>query len=311
MPVGATRPRSVGKSRLIAWDMGEPPPPALLDEPWDAIVHAAADTRWTLSEAAAYEANVVTAQALVPLVSGRTHVIHISTAFATGLRGSTASTQLKDYRNTYEWSKAYAERVAQAIFPRLTIIRPPLIMGRRADGHAARFSGMYTLLRGLTAGLVPALVANPNGHFEVIPVDDLVTLIVSTVLADASSPDILTIGRGEHALRVQGAVELLIDSLNRWRTERGLEPLARPPIVSPESWQRFFFPFVTEQLSARQLRVIELLSNFQPYLAIDEALAPTHPIGEIEACIATSVRYWADAHERHASQPLRLWEMAA
>ena len=66
-----------------------------------------------------------------------------------------SSTDPADYRNTYEWSKAHAERLARELFPQLTIIRPPLIVGRRLDGRAARFAGMYTILRGMTRALDP------------------------------------------------------------------------------------------------------------------------------------------------------------
>ncbi len=308
--VGTSRPRSATAGGLVAWDMAHAPPHEL-SGPWDVIVHTAADTRWTLKASEAVRANVATVEALTPLVSEQTHVIHVSTAFATGLRDSTASTALPDYRNTYEWSKAHAERIAHLIFPQLTIVRPPLIMGRRCDGRAARFAGMYTLLRCLTASMVPAIVASPEAYFEVIPVDDLAALLVELVVDRGPSDEVLTVAGGEHALRVGEAVRLLTGSLNDWREVRGLEAFASPRLVSAESWERFFLPFVRDELTRRQLHILELLSSFHPYLAVNKRLQPTHPVRCVESSITASVRYWADAHERQASLPLRPWRAAA
>src|SRR5205823_1818108 len=132
-------------------DLGNGGPPDGLAGEWDAIVHTAADTRWTQSYDEAFRANVATVAALEPLVSRSTHVIHVSTAYAVGLRADVSSEDASDYRNAYEWSKAHAERLAKRLFERVTIVRPPLIIGRRSDGRAARFAGMYTILRGIAS----------------------------------------------------------------------------------------------------------------------------------------------------------------
>ncbi len=307
--VGTSRPRTADRFGFAAWDMAEQAPAALAG-PWDAIVHCAADTRWTLSLDDAFAANVRTVEALAPLVSADTHVIHVSTAYATGLRGQAASDDPADYRNTYEWSKAHAERLARKTFPRLSIVRPPLIMGRREDGFAARFAGMYTVLRTLTTSMLPAVVALPEAQFELVPVDDLAALLVELVQG-APSAEVLTIAGGEDAMRVDRGLELIVEALNAWRLERGHEAFPAPRLVTPESWERFFLPFVRDELSLRQRRTLDLLSNFQPYLAVTEPLAPTHPVRDVEACVPASVRYWAESHVRQASLPLRPWKAAA
>ena len=309
--VGTSRPRSAAGTDLIAWDMTQEPAPPALRSQWDVIIHTAADTRWTLRPDAATKGNVSTLEALVPLTSPETHLVHVSTAYATGLCGTIASADVADYRNTYEWSKAHAERRAHALFPRLTIVRPPLIMGRRHDGCATRFAGMYTLLRGLTASMVPAVVASPDGFFEVIPVDDLAELLIALAMGHHASGATFTIASGERAPRVKDAVEFLTEALNAWRDARGCEPIQAPRLVTPESWDRFFLPFVRDELTPRQLRILDLLSNFQPYLAVDQPLTPTHPVNDVAGAIAPSVQYWADLHEHQASQPLRPWRAAA
>jgi len=307
--VGVAR-RPVGRRAVVAWDIGVQEPPPTLRGPWSAIVHAAADTRWTMSPDEARRANVDPIAALVPLVSLHTHVVHVSTAYAMGLRGDVASEDQSDYRNAYEWSKAAAERLARSVFPRLTIVRPPLIIGRREDGRAARFAGMYTILRGIASSTVPAVVAAQGAFFDVVPVDDVVALLVAACDGEESGK-VLTIAGGDCAPRVGKSLDLLTGAYNEWRTERELELFDPPPIVTPASWQRFFLPFVHQHLTERQRRILKLLENFLPYLAICEPLQPTHVVHGVEPCIARSVRYWAETNVRLASSAPAPWEFAA
>ena len=301
----------VGTSRrggpgMVAWTIGAQLPPELAG-PWDVIVHSAADVRWTMTAEEAAAANVATVQALRPLVGPGTHVVHISTAYAGGLRDDVASTDLADYRNTYEWSKAHAERLARELFPQLTIVRPPLIVGRRVDGRAARFAGMYTILRGIAMSSVPALAADPEAPADVIPVDDLAALVIECAFAKGTG-DLHVIAGGKRSPKVEGLVEAMIDGLNGWRSEHGKGPLDTPRIITPESWQRFFLPFARQHLTVRQNRLLDLLGNFEPYFALTAPLIPTHEVADVTDAVRLSARYWADQNPRLAALDPRPWK---
>lgn len=309
--VGVSRARSADGSTVVAWDMSNEPPPPSLQGSWDVIVHAAANTRWTMTPEEALAANVTTVAALRPLVGPNTLVIHVSTAYAVGLRGDAESDELGDYRNTYEWSKAGAERLARTSFPRLAIVRPPLTIGRREDGRAARFTGMYLFLRGICSGTVPALVGVPDAYFDVVPVDDLASLIIGLSEDQAAgNGEVLTLAGGAGAPRVERAIELMVEALNEWRAGEEASILAVPPILEPERWNRFFLPFARAHLTARQLRTLELLENFEPYLQMTTPLAPTHVVNHAEDAIADSVGYWAQRHRRLALRAPEPWRPA-
>jgi nucleoside-diphosphate-sugar epimerase len=310
--VGISRRGSPVDSNIVAWDMATEPPPARLRRPWDAIVNAAANTRWTMSPEEATGANVTSVRALEPLVSDETHVIHVSTAFAVGLRGDVESPDLADYRNTYEWSKAHAERVAREVFPLLTVVRPPLIVGRRSDGRAARFSGMYTLIRGMTIGTVPAVVADPTAHFDAIPVDDLCRLLTDVASSrTAGEGSALTIAAGAAAPTVEEAITTVLASLNHWRRQRDQQPLESLRLISPDSWKRFFKPFVSANLGPQQRLILELLGSFEPYLALTSPLRPDYAVEGILSCLDTSTRYWAETNPRTAARSPRPWRAAS
>jgi nucleoside-diphosphate-sugar epimerase len=310
--LGVSRRGSPVDSNIVAWDMATEPPPARLRRRWDAIVNAAANTRWTMSPEEATGANVTSVRALEPLVSDGTHMIHVSTAFAVGLRDDVESPDLADYRNTYEWSKAHAERVAREVFPLLTVVRPPLIVGRRSDGRAARFSGMYTLIRGMTIGTVPAVVADPTARFDAIPVDDLCRLLTEVAGGrTAGDGSALTIAAGTAAPTVEEAITTVVGSLNHWRRQRDQQPLESLRLISPDSWKRFFKPFVSANLSPRQLLILELLGSFEPYLALTNPLQPDYTVEDILPCLETSTRYWAEKNPRTAARSPQPWRAAA
>jgi len=306
--VGASRRGAPHDPDVVAWDMSAEPAPAPLQRRWGTIVNAAANTRWTMSAEEATAANVASVRALEPLVDAETHVVHVSTAYAVGLRGDVESASPADYRNNYEWSKAHAERVARETFANLTVVRPPLIVGRRNDGRAARFAGMYTLVRGLTIGTVPALVADPQARFDAIPVDDLCRALVDAAASGAREDGaVLTIAAGEAAPRVEEAIVEIVGSLNEWRLQRGHEPLECPPLIEPERWRRFHRPFAHQHLDPRQLLIMGLLESFEPYLALVEPLRPDREAGDVLSCLRTSTAYWAGANPRVAVLGPRPW----
>lgn len=296
---------------VVAWDMATAPPDEL-QRPWDVIVNTAADVRWTMDAGVAHRANVVTIDGLAAIAGPATHVIHVSTAYATGRLGHVESPDLGDYRNTYEWSKAAAERIVRTRFPRHTIVRPSLIIGRRSDGYAARFSGMYVVLRGIASSTIPALPAAADALCDVIPVDDLTRVLARLVCDEgASTGAVRTVAGGPAAGRVDAVVPRMVDALNAWRVERDLEAFGQPRLLDPGAWDRFFLPFAREYLSPRQDRALDLLRTYEPYLMLVEPLPATDVVADAPPAVEISARYWAETLPRLASLPIRPWRAAA
>jgi nucleoside-diphosphate-sugar epimerase len=280
-----------------AWYLGAEPCPEHLRGRWDVVVHCAASTRWNMTADEARAANVQTTEALAAVVGPTTHLIHISTAFAGGLRGSVASEQPTDYRNHYEWSKAAAERLVRNRHRTVTIVRPPLIIGRRSDGYVSRSTGIYTFFRAAGTGTAPVVVAEPDAFLEMAPVDDVAARIVEHVTGPPpAAPVIDMIGRGADAPRVSEALELAQAGINDVRKRHGRAPLEPTPIVSPARWERFHLPFARGHLDQRQLQVLELLSAFAPYLQIREPFLPQTTITDVRPVLRRSMAAWADAH---------------
>src|SRR6476661_4858146 len=65
--VGVSRRGSSADREVVAWDMATEPAPTRLQQRWDVIINAAANTRWTMSPEEATRANVESVSALEPL----------------------------------------------------------------------------------------------------------------------------------------------------------------------------------------------------------------------------------------------------
>jgi len=228
-------------------------------------------------------------------VGPNTHLVHISTAFAEGRRGFGESHDIADYRNTYEWSKACAERVIADLFGSVTIIRPPLIIGRRCDGQVARFTGFYMLLRAAMTGLAPLLIGEPEGYMELVPVDDLAGEIVKACLGGRPQDTrVVVLGRGSMAMSVATTMDIARATINSWRNRHGRDSLDAPAVMPLDRWERFLLPLARTHLSARQLSVIDALSFFVPYLSITTPLRPTVLIDDVTDPLRGAVRFWAE-----------------
>lgn len=297
---------------VVRWDVGAASPPPPLKRRFDVVVNAVASTRWNNPPEVAHRCNVATVEALSGVVAHDTHLVHLSTSFATGLTGSVSSERLDDYRNTYEWSKAASERAAADLGCPVTIVRFPLVLGRRSDGHLARYNGLYRLAQAMITGLLPAYVGDPASRIDIVPADGLGGGLGEITLGPVpGAVRTVTLGAGPTAPAAGDAVEVMATAIDRWRADHGHDPIPRPPFVDPERWDRFLFPFATPHLSRSQHKAIELLSVFRPYLERSLVAEPDVVLdGGLDA-LDRSIGVWAARHRSLASLSARPWTSRA
>jgi len=167
---------------------------------------------------------------------------------------------------------------------------------------------MYTLVRGIATGTVPAVPAGADARLDLVPVDDVARLCVETALDDTvPAGTIRTIAGGVDSPTVPALLETIVDSLNAWREPHDRPPLIAPRVIAPDSWRRFFRPFAHDHLSARQNRTLDLLGHFEPYLAESIGVDATHRAAPIADCIRACLLFWADAHPRLAGATATPW----
>ncbi|MEU4559562.1 SDR family oxidoreductase [Actinoplanes sp. NPDC023936] len=306
--------RPAGDDTVTVWRIGAEPPPAGVRGPWDVIVHAAASTRWTMTRDEAREANIVPLDAVLALAGADTHLVHVSTSYVGGARLEDDRADAFDgFRNGYEWSKAAVERI---LLDRhrgpVTVVRPPLILGRREDGAIRRFSGPYTLLQSLVSGLAAVVVGDPGGYAEIAPVDQVADVIAGAALgAPPQRPVIEVVAGGERSLRLAELVEITCRELNDWRARHGVPPIEPPPLISRRRWHRFFLPLADQYLSPIQRGAVDLLGMFESYTSMPEPFTPTRPVEDPAAVLVASVRYWTETKPRLAARLPQPWALIA
>lgn len=306
--VGCSARGEAGPGGAVAWRMGAEPVPAELRRPWDVVVHAAARPKWNLDDEAAHQANVAPLADLAEVVGPRTHLVHVSTAYAIGLRGDTSSTDRGDFRNSYEWSKAEAERVVRDRWPDATIVRPPLVVGRRDDGRVARYSGLYTIVRSAVAGMLPVFVAETGALSEVVSCCDVTACILAAAeRGPAAGGRVDVLGRGTGSATTKEVLDSMFIGLNRWRAQQGGPPFTPPSLVTPDQWHRFYLPFARPHMTQRQRHFTDLLAEYLPYMAITEPMAVTWRVEPVLGCIEQSIGRWAAEFPRLAMATPAPW----
>ena len=295
---------------VVPWAIGQRPVPAELGGHWDVIVHTAASTRWTMTRAEALAANVEPLRAVLALADRDTHLVHVSTAYVAGAREA-GDAGFDGYRNGYEWSKAVCEEVVRDEHRGpLTIVRPPLVIGRRRDGRIARFSGPYTLLHALVSGLAAVVVGDPDGFAEISPVDEVARAVADAALAaPPARTRVETVAAGSASLRLATLIDVTCAALNTCRAAHGVAPVARPPIVPADTWNRFFLPLAERYLSPFQNEAVKLLAMFQSYTSMAAPFTPTRPVPDPAGAMTTAVHHWAARKPRLALAEPRPWTL--
>lgn len=298
---------------VLSWRIGAEPAPDELSGHWDVIVHCAASTRWTLAREEAVAANVDPLRAVLRLADRDTHLVQVSTAYVGGARNAEdlRGAEFEGYRNGYEWSKAVCEEVVREEHPGpLTVVRPPLVFGRRADGVIARFSGPYTLLQALVSGMAAVVVGDAGGYAEIGPVDEVAHVIARAALsAPPAVPSTETLAGGPDCLTLGCMLDVVCDTVNEFRTAHGVDPVERPPLVPNDSWNRFFLPLAEQYLSPVQNHAVKLLAMFQSYTSMSRPFEPTWKVADPAAVVAASVRHWATAKPRLALARPEPWTL--
>ncbi|OON77718.1 SDR family oxidoreductase [Streptomyces tsukubensis] len=305
--------RRAPDAALTSWNIGNEPSPPELSGHWDVIVHTAASTRWTMSSSEAVAANVDPLRAVLSLADRETHVVHVSTAYVGGARTQEdlRGTEFDGYRNGYEWSKAACETLAREEHTGpLTIVRPPLIVGRRDNGRIARFSGPYTIIHALVSGLAAVVVGDPDGYAEISPVDDVAEAVASAALAaPPATPRVEVIAGGADSLRLSSMITIACRTLNEIRAHHGVTPIEQPPFVPTDTWNRFFLPLAEQYLSPFQHHAVQLLAMFQSYTSMATPFEPTRAVSDPGPVLETAVRHWAARKPRLALAEPNPWTL--
>lgn len=211
----------------------------------EEIFHCAATTRFDLPLADAQRVNVTGVERVLDLAEraaargGLRRLNHVSTAYAAGRRadevraGELPDDRASRFRNTYERTKARAERRVRASGVPVTVHRPSIIVGRSHDGHTTGWTTVYYPMRLVAKGKLPHFPYGGRQLLDCVPVDFVADAIVALARRDDTRGGVYHLTAGAEALTVAEGFAATLEGLERngWPRER-----VRTRLVGPAAW---------------------------------------------------------------------------
>lgn len=276
---------TVDETQRVSWVAGDLEKPRL---GWDnatwrgwagrvhEVYHCAASTQFDLPLDTAHRINVgglrqVHAFAVVAAALGdfrRLH--HVSTAYAAGRAttdiraGALPPDEARYFRNTYERTKARAERFLRdyAEVP-WTVYRPSIIVGDSRSGRTRSWNVCYAPMRLIAAGRLRMVPASSRAVLDYVPVDYVVDGILALGQRCDTEGRTLHLTAGVQGCSVPECLRLIDDGVAR---HKGTTPVATA-VIGPRR-----FEAVVRSLQLLRPRTAETLARFRlfaPYTQVE------------------------------------------
>jgi long-chain acyl-CoA synthetase len=199
----------------------------------DEVFHCAASTRFDLPLDEARRINVDGVVALHALCEaacarpsgGFRRLHHVSTAYVAGKTpGEVHASDLPDddpalFRNTYERTKAEAERFLRAGMDRVptTVYRPSIVVGDSRTGKTTSWNVVYYPMRLMAWGRLPYASVGGRALLDVVPVDHVVEGLLALAAREDTCGGTYHLTAGEDALTVHDVIRHTYAGLARRR----------------------------------------------------------------------------------------------
>jgi thioester reductase-like protein len=213
----------------------------------EEVYHCAASTRFDLPHDEAHRINVAGARSVFDLCAAavahgpfrRLH--HVSTAYAAGRTtgeieaGYLPEDRAESFRNSYEQTKAQAERFLRAHMDRvpITIYRPSIVVGDSRTGRTTSWNVVYFPMRLMAWGRLPYASRGGRALLDVVPVDHVVEAMIALGVRDDTVGGTYHLTAGEDALSVEDVIRHTYDGMSR-RAGREV-PVGTTPL-GPAPW---------------------------------------------------------------------------
>ena len=112
-------------------------------------------------------------------------LVHVSTAYVSGERsGHVAEEEIdagQPFANSYEASKATAEKLVRASGLRAAVARPSIIVGTSDTGAIGRFGNIYAFLRLIGDARITVLPSTPDASLDLVPIDYVIGGLIDII----------------------------------------------------------------------------------------------------------------------------------
>jgi thioester reductase-like protein len=230
-----------------------------------SVIHCAASIAFDLPLAEARTVNVGGTSRILALArelsaAGRLRrIVHVSTAYVCGRHhgafGERRAPRAARFRNSYERSKAEAERLLDergADLP-LAIARPSIVVGDSCCGWTPSFNVVYWPLQAFARGMVEQIPAAPDGSLDIVPVDYAADGILA-LHDDTTATGAVNLVAGDLAVSNRRLLELASAHF-----ERPAPPFVTDGALASVREAAVYLPYVDVRASFEDHRARELL----------------------------------------------------
>ena len=208
----------------------------------DAVIHCAAVTDFNRTDGSLEATNIAGTEHVAAFAAAAKAVLyHVSTAFVhttvDGDRGRTAI--------GYASSKSAGEKVVRSSGVPHVILRPSVVIGDSDTGEIAAFQGLYQVVAGLFAGIVPMIPFDSRWPINFVPVN-VVADAIACVVENRVSEGEFWLSAGEAALSLDEGVAVGVE----FARSLGVS-IDMPRFVPPEMFDRLIGPVFLDALPAQ------------------------------------------------------------
>jgi nucleoside-diphosphate-sugar epimerase len=239
----------------------------------DAVVHAAADTRFRCPPARQRSANVEGTRHMLRFASddrALRRFVLVSTNCVAGKRTGKIAESIEreppEFVNHYEQSKWEAEQLAADSGLPVTVVRLATCVGSEMTGQVFRLGGLHHGLRWMMQGLVPMMPGDADCRVDLISSELAAGLIARAALDRSSaSPLVCHASAGCSAPRLGELMDFLVETF-RQRNEAWRRGQITPPAIVNERTFASFRQTVDVSGDLLFQQVIESVDAFLPAL---------------------------------------------
>lgn len=211
------------------------------------IIHCAASTSFDLPLEEARRVNVAGVEGTLALAEAASlrgrfrRLHHVSTAYVAGKApGPVRADDLPAddpalFRNTYERTKAEAERLLRAAMAHLpiTVYRPSIVVGDSRTGRTTNWNVVYYPMRLMAWGRLPYASCGGPALLDVVPVDWVADAMLALGARDDTAGRTFHLTAGERALSVHDVIRETYAGMSR---REGAPVPVRTRALGPVRW---------------------------------------------------------------------------
>jgi nucleoside-diphosphate-sugar epimerase len=181
----------------------------------DAIVHAAADTRFRVPLRELWDTNVDGTRRVLDLASScrqLARIVVLSTVCTSGNRTGriteTFDPAPPEFLNNYERTKWESERVSLSADLPLGVARVSIVIGSGASGTVHRAGALHHVLKWFARGLIPVVPGDEQTRIDLIATETVARFVTTALTSQFRSGSIWHVAAGDDAAFLRELAEV-------------------------------------------------------------------------------------------------------